>query len=50
MLPQLQKIDSALLTKRERERAEVLGKQGGKYPVIVSPQRPPEESEDEDEA
>ena len=43
MLPQVQKIDSALLTKRERERALILGKQG-KYPLIVNPQKAPEES------
>ena len=49
ILPYLQKIDSALLTKREKERGEVLRKQGGKYPVIQNPQKPPEESDEEEE-
>ena len=49
ILPQLQKIDSTLLTKREKERGEIISKQGGKYPVIANPQKPPEESDEEDE-
>lgn len=44
ILPQLQKLDSALLTKREKERAEVIKKQGGKYPIITNPAKPPEDS------
>lgn len=44
ILPQLQKLDSALLTKREKERAEVIKKHGGKYPVIANPAKPPEDS------
>lgn len=41
ILPQLQKIDSALLTKREKERGVVLKSQGNKYPIIANPHKPP---------
>jgi hypothetical protein len=41
ILPQLQKLDSALLTKREKERGEILQKQNAKYPLIANAQKPP---------
>ena len=50
MLPSLKKIDSTLLTKRETERAGVLKKSLKKFPVIKNPRKPPEESENEEEA
>ena len=49
ILPQLQKIDSTLLTKREKDRGEVLKHQLKKYPAIKNPQPRPEESDNEEE-
>ena len=46
ILPQLQKIDSALLTKREKERGAVIRQSMGKYPAIHNPPKPPVESEE----
>lgn len=49
ILPELKKLDSVLISKKERDNAIFIRSQTKKYPQVKSPPRPPMEKKEEDE-
>jgi hypothetical protein len=49
LLPDLRKLDSVLISKKERDNAVFIRSQTRKYPVPKNPAQPPQEKKEEDE-